>query len=300
MRLITFEKDGRPVLGVRRKDDLVDLSVAAPWLAQFLVQLLAGGSAAMAQIKTAVGMAPSRAIIPLEEVTYLPPVTQPGKIICLGLNYADHAAESRLEKPPCPVLFARFATTLVGHQAPLVRPTCSEQFDYEGELAVIIGKKGRQVARADALSLVGGYSIFNDGSLRDYQFKTPQWTIGKNFDRTGGFGPECVTPDELSPGASDLRLRTRLNGIVMQDANTRDMIFDVAETIAFITEAITLNPGDLIVMGTPGGIGWARRPQVFMKPGDVCEVEIEGIGTLRNPIAGQESAPSGPAQGAWR
>ena len=288
------------MLGVRRKDDLVDLSVAAPWLAQFLVQLLTGGDAAMAQIKTAVGMAPSRAIVPLEEVTYLPPVTHPGKIICLGLNYADHAAESRLEKPPCPVLFARFTTTLVGHQAPLVRPTCSEQFDYEGELAVIIGKKGRQVPRADALSLVGGYSIFNDGSVRDYQFKTPQWTMGKNFDRTGGFGPECVTPDELPPGASDLRLRTRLNGAVMQDANTRDMIFDVAETIAFVTEAMTLNPGDLIVMGTPGGIGWARRPQVFMKPGDICEVEIEGIGTLRNPIVGPESAPPSPAQGAWR
>jgi len=288
------------VLGVRRKDDLVDLSVAAPWLAQFLVQLLAGGSAAMAQIKTAVGMAPSRAIIPLEEVTYLPPVTNPSKIVCLGLNYAEHAAECRFEKPPCPVLFARFATTLVGHEAPLVKPACSEQFDYEGELAVIIGKKGRQVTRADALSLVGGYSIFNDGSVRDYQFKTPQWTMGKNFDRTGGFGPECVTPDELSPGASDLKLRTRLNGAVMQEANTRDMIFDVAETIAFVTGAMTLNPGDLIVMGTPGGIGWARRPQVFMKPGDVCEVEIEGIGTLRNPIVGQEAAPSGPAQGAWR
>ena len=288
------------MLGVRRKDDLVDLSVAAPWLAQFLVQLLAGGSAAMAQIKTAVGMAPSRAIIPLEEVTYLPPVTNPSKIVCLGLNYAEHAAECRFEKPPCPVLFARFATTLVGHEAPLVKPACSEQFDYEGELAVIIGKKGRQVTRADALSLVGGYSIFNDGSVRDYQFKTPQWTMGKNFDRTGGFGPECVTPDELSPGASDLKLRTRLNGAVMQEANTRDMIFDVAETIAFVTGAMTLNPGDLIVMGTPGGIGWARRPQVFMKPGDVCEVEIEGIGTLRNPIVGQEAAPSGPAQGAWR
>lgn len=288
------------MLGVRRKDALVDLSVAAPWLAQFLVQLLVGDSAAMAQIETAVGMAPSRAIIPLEEITYLPPVTHPSKIICLGLNYAEHAAESRLEKPPCPVLFARFATTLVGHQAPLVRPTCSEQFDYEGELAVIIGKKGRHVARADALSLVGGYSIFNDGSLRDYQFKTPQWTMGKNFDRTGGFGPECVTPDELPPGASGLGLRTRLNGAVMQEANTRDMLFDVAETIAFVTEAMTLNPGDLLIMGTPGGIGWARRPQVFMKPGDVCEVEIEGIGTLRNPIVGQESAPPSPAQGAWR
>ena len=298
MRLITFEKDGRPVLGVRRKDDLVDLSVAAPWLAQFLVQLLAGGSAAMAQIKTAVGMAPSRAIIPLEEITYLPPVTHPSKIICLGLNYAEHAAESRLEKPPCPVLFARFATTLVGHQAPLVRPTCSEQFDYEGELAVIIGKKGRQVSRADALSLVGGYSIFNDGSLRDYQFKTPQWTMGKNFDRTGGFGPECVTPDELPSGAAGLKLQTRLNGDVMQEASTRDMIFDVAETIAFITEAMTLNAGDLIVMGTPGGIGWARRPQVFMKPGDICEIEIEGIGILRNPIADQDSAPPSPAQRA--
>jgi 2-keto-4-pentenoate hydratase/2-oxohepta-3-ene-1,7-dioic acid hydratase in catechol pathway len=300
VRLITFEKDGRPMLGVRRKDDLVDLSIAAPRLTQYLVPLLAAGSAAMAQIKTAVGMAPSRAILPLEEVTYLPPVTSPGKIICLGLNYAEHAAESRLQRPPCPTLFARFASTLVGHRAPLVRPACSAQLDYEGELVVIIGKTGRSVSRDEALGLVGGYSIFNDASVRDFQFKTPQWTMGKNFDRTGGFGPECVTPDELPPGATDLRLQTRLNGVVMQEANTGQMIFDVAEAIAFVTQAMTLAPGDLLVMGTPAGIGWARKPQVFMRAGDVCEVEIEGIGTLRNPIAGAENAPSLALQGAWR
>jgi 2-keto-4-pentenoate hydratase/2-oxohepta-3-ene-1,7-dioic acid hydratase in catechol pathway len=300
VRLITFEKDGRPVLGVRRKDELVDLSIAAPWLPQYLVPLLAGGTAAMAQIKTAAGMAPSRAIIPPEEVTYLPPVTHPGKIICLGLNYAEHAAECRFQKPPCPILFARFASTLVGHRSPLVRPGCSAQFDYEGELVVIIGKTGRSIVRSDALSLVGGYSIFNDASVRDFQFKTPQWTMGKNFDRTGGFGPECVTADELPPGATGLRLQTRLNGAVMQEAHTSDMIFDVAEAIAFITQAMTLNPGDLVVMGTPGGIGWARDPQVFMQAGDVCEVEIEGIGTLRNPIVDQENAPPVPLQGAWR
>lgn len=300
MRLITFEKDGRPVLGVRRKDDLVDLSIAAPWLTQYLVPLLAGGSEALAQIKTAASMAPSRAVLPLDGLTYLPPVTHPGKIICLGLNYAEHAAESRLQKPPCPVLFARFAGTLVGHDAALVRPACSEQLDYEGELAVIIGKTGRAVSREQALSLVGGYSIFNDASVRDFQFRTSQWTMGKNFDRTAGFGPECVTPDELPPGAAGLRLQTQLNGVVMQEGNTRDMLFDVAETIAFVTRAMTLVPGDLLVMGTPAGIGWARKPQVFMRAGDVCEVEIEGIGVLRNPIADEESAPPPPQQGGRR
>lgn len=299
MRLITFDKEGRPTLGVRRGQDVIDLSIAAPWLPQPLLPLLTAGQTAIQQVKTAVARAPSNAVVALDDITYLPTIPYPGKILCLGLNYVEHAAESRMDKPACPIVFVRFATSLAGHRQPLVRPRCSEQFDYEGELAVIIGKRGRHISRDQALSCVAGYSIFNDGSVRNYQFKTSQWTMGKNFDRTGGFGPECVTAEELPAGATGLRIQTRLNGSVMQDANTKDMLFDVATTIEFVSEVLTLQVGDVLMMGTPGGIGWARTPQVFLKPGDVCEVEIEGIGTLTNPIVGEDAAPVGtPGRGA--
>ena len=290
MRLITFDKDDRAVLGVRRGDEIVDLSLAAPWLPQPLIPLLTAGETAMQQVKAAVARSPARAVVPLNNIAYLPIVPQPSKILCLGLNYADHADEHGMKRPACPVVFVRFATSLVAHRAPLIQPTCSEQFDYEGELAVIIGKRGRNIPQDQALAFVAGYSIFNDGSVRDYQFKTPQWTMGKNFDGTGGFGPECVTPDELPIGANGLRIQTRLNGAVMQDANTKDMLFDVATTIAFVSKAMTLQIGDVLVMGTPAGVGFTRKPPVFLKPGDVCEVEIENIGTLTNPIVSAADA----------
>jgi len=248
----------------------------------------------MQQVKAAIARAPARAVLSLEDLVYLPTIPHPHKILCLGLNYEDHAAESRMAKPPCPVVFVRCATSLVGHREPLIRPSCSEQLDYEGELAVIIGKRGRHISREQALSFVAGYSIFNDASVRDYQFKTPQWTMGKNFDGTGGFGPECVTPDELPSGAAGLRLQTRLNGTLMQDANTKNMLFDVPATIEFVSQAITLQVGDVLVMGTPSGVGCSRKPPVFLKPGDVCEIEIEGIGTLTNPIVAEEALASEP------
>jgi 2-keto-4-pentenoate hydratase/2-oxohepta-3-ene-1,7-dioic acid hydratase in catechol pathway len=301
--LITFDKEGRPTLGVRRTQDphtFIDLSIAAPWLPQPLIPLLTAGETAIAQVKAALAHAPSRAVVPIDSIKFFPPVTHPGKVLCLGLNYAAHAEEGRFERPSSPVLFTRVATSLVGHQEPLIRPQSSEQLDYEGELAIIIGRRGRHVSRVDALSLVGGYSIFNDGSVRDYQFSTPQWTMGKNFDSTGAFGPDCVTPDELPAGAAGLRLQTRLNGELVQDANTKDMLFDVADTIAFVTQAITLQVGDVLVMGTPAGVGWARVPQRFMKPGDVCEVDIEGIGTLCNPIVDEQITPYNPSQGLRR
>jgi 2-keto-4-pentenoate hydratase/2-oxohepta-3-ene-1,7-dioic acid hydratase in catechol pathway len=178
----------------------------------------------------------------------------------------------------------RTKSSLVAHGQPLVRPICSDKFDYEAELAIVIGKPARNVTEANALSHVFGYSCFNDGSIRDYQRKSTQWTMGKNFDGTGPFGPDIVTADELPAGATGLRVVSRLNGETMQNGNTSDMIFSVARTIAIISEVMTLEPGDVIITGTPAGVGYARKPPVFMRPGDVCEIEVEGIGILRNPV----------------
>jgi len=219
---------------------------------------------------------------------FLPPVRKPGKIVCVGFNYRDHSAEAGVvDIPEFPNLFPRFANTLTGHEQAIELPNASSQLDYEGELAVVIGRGGRGIAEKDALHHVAGYSIFNDASVRDYQFKTSQWLAGKNFDRTGGFGPWLVTPDELPPGCVGLRVQTRLNGQVMQDGSTEVMVFGVARIITLLSEIMTLSPGDVIITGTPSGVGYTRKPPVFMKGGDVCEVEIEGIGILRNRIAKQ-------------
>ncbi len=226
------------------------------------------------------------------EVEYLPPIPAPGKILCVGLNYREHARERGSEPLAYPAFFARFRSSLVGHRGPIVRPAVSEALDYEGELVAVVGKPGRNIARERALEHVAGYSIFNDASVRDYQYKSPQWTIGKNFDGTGGCGPAFVTADELPPGAKGLRLETRLNGAVMQSASTADMMFDVATLVSLVSDAMRLEPGDLIVTGTPSGVGFARDPKVFLKPGDVCEVEIEGIGVLQNPVVQQGVGPA--------
>ena len=292
MRIITFDKGGTPALGVERDGELVDLSVIAPDLPRDLRSLIVAGEAAFARAKGAVAQPKKEAMVPLAGLKYCPPIALTGKIICLGLNYVSHAAESPYDTPSYPVLFARFPNSIVAHNEPLIRPSVSIQFDYEGELVCIIGRRGYRVPQERALSIVAGYSIFNDGSIRDYQFKTPQWTIGKNFDKTGSFGPAFVTADELPPGAAELKLQTRLNGVTMQSASTTDMIFGVAETISTITECMTLEPGDLLVMGTPSGMGFARKPPVWMKPGDVCEVEIDGIGILRNPIMDEAKTTS--------
>lgn len=229
--------------------------------------------------------------VDLATVQALAPVAHPSKIICVGLNYVDHSTESGFEQPEYPTLFSRFNTSLVAHGDPLIHPVVSDTLDYEGEMAVIIGKAGKGIAREDALKHVLGYSIFNDGSIREYQFKTPQWIMGKNFDGTGAFGPWLVTADELPPGARGLKLETRLNGTTVQSANTNDMVFDVASLIVTISEVMTLEAGDVIVSGTPAGIGHAREPKLYMQPGDVCEVEIEGIGLLRNPVEQGGLAP---------
>jgi 2-keto-4-pentenoate hydratase/2-oxohepta-3-ene-1,7-dioic acid hydratase in catechol pathway len=222
--------------------------------------------------------------IDLGTVRILPPVPNPPKIICVGLNYDDHLQETGLEKPVYPEIFARYATSLIAHGEAIRRPGESPALDYEAELAVVIGRGGRRIHRDRALDHVAGYSLFNDATIRDFQLRTPQWTMGKNFDSTGAFGPWLVTPDALPPGARGLRIQGRLNGQVMQDAHTDQLIFSVPVLIETISVAMSLQPGDVIVTGTPGGVGAARKPPVFMRPGDVFEVEIEGIGVLSNPI----------------
>ncbi len=230
---------------------------------------------------------PNAIVKSLSEVKFDVLIDQPGKIVCLGLNYADHAKEGGNARPEYPSFFMRGPSSLTAHLAPIIRPSVSDKLDYEAELAFIVGKKARNLTKENALDCVAGYSIFNDGSLRDYQRKTSQWTIGKNFDQTGAFGPWLVTTDELPSGAHGLQIQSRLNGNLMQNANTKDFLWGVAETIQLITECMTLEPGDVVITGTPAGVGYARTPPIFMKPGDVCEIEIEGIGTLQNSIKDQ-------------
>ena len=221
----------------------------------------------------------------LKEISFKVPIERPGKIVCMGLNYADHAKEGGNARPEYPSFFMRGPSSMTAHLSPLIRPKVSDKLDYEAELAFIVGKKARHLTLENALDCVAGYSIFNDGSIRDYQRKTTQWTIGKNFDQTGAFGPWLVTPDELPLGCDGLNIQSRLNGQVMQNANTKDFLWGVAETIVLISECMTLEPGDVVITGTPAGVGYARTPPVFMKPGDICEIEIESIGVLRNTIA---------------
>lgn len=221
----------------------------------------------------------------LDGISFNAPIDKPGKIICMGLNYADHAAEGGNARPEYPSFFMRGPSSLTSHGSPIIRPKASDKLDYEAELAFVVGKPIRNATLDNALDCIAGYSIFNDGSIRDYQRKTTQWTIGKNFDKTGAFGPWLVTPDELPAGCDGLQIQSRLNGKVMQNANTKDFLWDVAETIVLITECMTLEPGDLVITGTPAGVGYARTPPVFMKPGDICEIEIESIGILSNTIA---------------
>ena len=286
MKFTTYLRDGAPRLALVDGQDLIDLNDAQPQVPTDLRAALKAGVDLQAAGRAALqGKAARR---PLASVKLAPLVPEPGKIICLGLNYYDHAKEGGREKPDYPWFFFRAASSLVAHGEAGWLPTVSMKFDYEAELAVVIGRTvPRHTREADALQYVFGYSCFNDMSVRDYQKRTPQWTIGKNFDRTGGFGPALVTADELPPGAVGLRIQSRLNGQVMQDANTSDMIFSVAETIALLAEVLTLEPGDVIVMGTPAGVGQARNPPVWMKAGDTCEIEVERVGILSNPIANE-------------
>jgi 2-keto-4-pentenoate hydratase/2-oxohepta-3-ene-1,7-dioic acid hydratase in catechol pathway len=288
MRFINFRLNGRFGTALQQPDgSLVGRYADDSKYPGSIAELVVRGPDALGAAGRALTTAPA---LDAARIEYLPPLPTPPKIICLGLNYADHAAESGFKPPDYPTIFSRFNSSLTGHRAPLVRPRVSTQFDYEGELVAIVGRAGRHISRANALDHICGYSVFNDASVRDYQMKSPQWTIGKNFDGSGAFGPAFVTADELPRGATGLKLQTRLNGTVLQSASTSQMIFDVATTVALLSVALTLEVGDVLVMGTPSGVGLARSPQIFMKAGDVCEIEIEGVGLLHNPVVDEPAA----------
>lgn len=284
MRFTTLWVDNMATPCVRATNGYIPLRAAGPDAPATMTALLAMGQAEMIGLASTAQMLGSNQLVSFETAVHLPVIPTPGKVICLGLNYHAHAAEGGFAVPEYPAIFMRVPTSLVAHHAPMIRPLVCEQLDYEVELAVIIGRRTRHALKTDALSSVAGYSVFNDGSVRAYQRKTAQWTVGKNFDATGAFGPEFVSADELPPGANGLRISTRINGQIVQDSNTSDMIFDVATTVSLLSACMTLEPGDVIIMGTPSGVGHARKPQLWMKEGDVCECEIEGIGILRNSI----------------
>jgi 2-keto-4-pentenoate hydratase/2-oxohepta-3-ene-1,7-dioic acid hydratase in catechol pathway len=225
----------------------------------------------------------------LDDVIYLPVIPNPDKILCVGLNYEAHRIETGRDKMKYPVLFTRFADTQVGHRQALVKPAESDKFDFEGELAVVIGKGGRRIAEEQALAHVAGYSCYHDGSVRDWQGHSQQFTAGKNFPATGGLGPWLVTPDEAPPPAK-MVLTTRLNGAEVQKSGVDDLIFPVAALIAYISRFTALRPGDVIATGTPGGVGYVRKPPLYMKGGDTIEVEISGVGTLSHPVIAEGAA----------
>ncbi len=281
MKLMTFSHEDREQIGVRVADRVIPVASIAPELPGDLRSLLAGGGLADLAAKLADSNASGIAI---DEIEYRPLIPRPGKVICIGRNYAAHAAEGGAETPTFPEIFYRGATSLVAHKAAIIRPRCSDKLDYEGEFAFVVGTTCRHASEDDALDCIAGYTLFNDATLRDYQRFSTQWTIGKNFDGTGSFGPELVTVDELPDAMCGLTLTTKLNGELMQEGNTDDLVFPVRRLVAILSECMTLEPGDVVVTGTPAGVGFARTPPVWMKAGDTVEIEVPGLGKLVNVV----------------
>lgn len=279
MKLISFLNHTVPSYGLVSGDDVLDLmpilGAQAPDLKTLIAKNLFAAAAQAAQSH--------KPTLKLAQLTLLPVIPNPGQIFCIGLNYGDHVRETGRQVTETPTIFLRLPDSQVAHGQDIVRPAESHRLDYEAEIAVIIGKGGRRIKEEDAWSHIAGYSCYNDGSVRDWQVATSQWTPGKNFYKTGGFGPWMVTSDEIAP-AQVMRLQTVLNGQVLQDSTTDKMIHSIPGQIAYISTFIPLSPGDVIVTGTPGGVGNKREPQIFMKPGDVCEIVVDAIGTLRNGI----------------
>jgi len=283
MKFASFIVQGRTTYGVVEADQVIDLESVKTTFGTDLKQAIAINR--LGELTPAV-LAPLPRVA-LADVTFLPVIENPGKVLCIGINYATHVRETGREMPTYPMIFTRFADSQVAHLQPIIRPKASHKLDFEGELAVVIGKTARHVKAADALEYVAGYACYNDGSVRDWQKHTIQFVPGKNFPDTGGFGPWLVTSDEIGD-PQDLELTTRLNGQVMQHTRTSDMIFDVRHLIEYCSTFTELAPGDVIVSGTTGGVGAFREPPVWMKPGDTVEVEISGIGILRNSIADEQ------------
>lgn len=282
MRFATLATDTGPRAVVRAGNDYIDLATSDSSLPNNVREILAAGADGLAAARRA-SQRPDAKRIAAGSARYHAPVPDPKKIVCLGLNYRDHAIESGKAIPSEPVLFSKYATALIGHGESIVIPKVSKRVDYEAELVIVVGKKGRHIPVEKAMQFVAGYCVGHDVSARDWQFKgeTKQWMSGKTFDTFAPVGPELVTADEL-PDPHSLPIRLRLNGQTMQDSNTKQLIFGVPEILAYLSVIMTLEPGDLIFTGTPPGVGDARKPPVYMKPGDIAEVEIEGIGLLRN------------------
>lgn len=274
--------EGQTSFGVVEGDRIHDAGPAFKARFADLRSVLAGN--AIADLRSA---AKESAAVRLSDVTLLPPIPRPDKIICIGLNYMTHIQETGRDRPAKPSIFTRYPSSLVGHDVPLIRPKVSDWFDFEGELAVVIGKPGRAISAADAAHHIAGYSCFNDGSIRDFQRHTTQFWAGKNFDRSGSMGPWLVTPDEL-PEPEAQHMRTLLNDEVVQSTPISDLAFDIPSLIEYISTVTELLPGDVIATGTPSGVGLFREPKLFMKPGDRIEVEITGIGTLANTVVAED------------
>ena len=282
MRLLAFTKDHQPRIGALTDAGVIDLSLVDATAPTDLSAVIKAGK--LADIAAILAHTDGMVHYQLDGLDLQLPIATPGKILCLGLNYMDHIAEGPFEKQPFPAIFMRSPTSLVAAHKPILAPRMSNTMDYEAELAVIIGQTCKHLTPDNALDVIAGYSCFNDGSVREYQRHTIQWTMGKNFDQTGPFGPVLVTPDELPPAADGLKIECRLNGQTVQSSTTDMMIFKVVETLVYITEAMTLDAGDIVVMGTPSGVGHGRNPPLWMQDGDVVEVEIEKIGLLSNPV----------------
>ena len=291
MKIVRFEANNNLRLGVVDGDSVVDLQALDGNVPDDLAEVLRRSNGDLSSISALAKKVPASARRPLDGLKYALPVAHPGKIICLGLNYLDHVKEGpqRDNIPKFPSIFFRVLTSMVPHGQPIVRPRESIQLDYEAEMVAIIGKRAKHLSMGNAVDCIAGYSCANEGSVREFQRHTTQWGMGKNFDRTGGFGPWMVTADEMPPGGKGLKIMSRLNGKTMQSDNTDNMMFPLAETLVYLTKGMTLEPGDVILTGTPSGVGHARKPEpVWMKAGDTCEIEIEKVGVLRNPIADEK------------
>jgi 2-keto-4-pentenoate hydratase/2-oxohepta-3-ene-1,7-dioic acid hydratase in catechol pathway len=278
MKIASFIHDGRSSYGVVNDDTVSDAGAVLGHRYADLRSLLNSGEglAELASLRDA-------PVLNVQQVQWLPVIPNPDKVLCVGLNYLKHIVETGREVPKYPTLFTRFASSQVGHDQPLILPKASTAFDFEGELAIVIGKAGRHISKANALEHIAGYSLFNDGSIRDWQKHTLQFTAGKNFVGSGSFGPWLVTTDEITD-INSLALETRLNGDVVQREGLDDLLFKIPDLIEYISTFTELLPGDVIATGTPGGVGAFRTPPLWMKPGDVVEVEVEGIGTLKNTV----------------
>jgi 2-keto-4-pentenoate hydratase/2-oxohepta-3-ene-1,7-dioic acid hydratase in catechol pathway len=286
VRLCTFLRDGEARLGAETAAGFVDLRAVDPALPATLLDLLAAGPEELARAARAAASAGAEHARPRGEVTLLPPIPNPSKIVCVGLNYRDHAAEVKLELPEYVTIFAKWPNTLIGDGAPIVIPRESHRVDYEAELAFVIGTRAHRVPEERAYDVIAGYTCFNDVSVRDYQSRTSQWTIGKVFDTHGPCGPVLVTRDEI-PDPGNLRIGCSIDGERLQDSSTSQMVFSVPRLVAELTAVMTLEPGDIVATGTPAGVGTSRQPRRWIRPGERVRVEIERIGALENPaVAG--------------